>query len=97
MDLFAEFFSSLRLIDLGASGLVVVIVMMILTGKLVPKAVADAWKDAYYTEKRAGEIKDGHIAELAKIAGVSVRALDALPRAGGGEPDSSDTAETTRR
>lgn len=97
MDPWAEFLSTLRLTDLGASGLVAITVLLILMGRLVPKSVADAWKDAYFKEKEAGQIKDQQVADLAAAARVSARALDALPRATGGEPDVATTEETAPR
>lgn len=97
MDLFAEFFSADRLVDLGASGLLVIVVLMILFGKLVPKSVSDAWKDAYYKAQAANEAKDRVIAQFADAGTVTARALDALPTPGGGDADVAETTETRRR
>jgi hypothetical protein len=97
MDPFAEFFSSLRIMDVGASGLVAVIVIMILTGRLVPRSVSDGWKNAYFKSQAAHEVKDRVIAQFADAGTVTARAMDALPTPGGGEPDVAETTETRRR
>lgn len=81
--------------DLGATALLGLVVVMILMGRLNPRSVAEFWKNAYLTEKKAGEIKDAQIAKLIDAAHTSARALDALPKAGG-EPDASDTEEVRR-
>lgn len=96
MDPWAEFFSSLRFTDIGAAGLLSVAVILILLGKLVPKSVADAWRDAYFKEREASSVKDAQITDLSAAARVTARALDSLPQ-GGGEPDAATTTETRRR
>lgn len=98
MDPWAEFLSSIRIVDVGASALVVIIVLMILRGDLVPKSTANSWRDAFEKSQQAGEIKDAQITKLADATTVVARALDALPRLEGGEPDGfSDTTEARRR
>lgn len=105
MDPWGEFLSTIRIGDVGASALVVIIVLMILRGDLVPKSnanswkdAASSWKDAFEKSQQAGEIKDTQISKLVDATAVVARALDALPRVEGGEPDGfSDTTETRRR
>lgn len=94
MDVLSLFANS-NFRDLGATALLALVVIMILTGRLNPRSVAEFWRTAYLTEKKAGEVKDAQIAKLIDAAHTSARALDALPKAGG-EPDASDTAETRR-
>lgn len=83
--------------DIGATALVGLIVVMILTGRLVPKSAADAWKDAYYKEKESSQEKDQQITLLARSTVVSARVLDALPLATGGGPDAEETSSEDRR
>lgn len=105
MDPWAEFLASFRIGDVGPTALVVIIVVMILRGDLVPKSnanswkdAASSWKDAFEKSQQAGEIKDDQITKLVDATAVVARALDALPRAEGGELDGiSDTTETRRR
>ena len=97
MNPFAEFFSTLNVLELGASGLVTVIVVMILTGRLVPKSVADAWKTAYFKSQDAHAAKDAVISQFAEAGIVTARALDSLPQPQGGESDVEETTETRRR
>lgn len=97
MEPFAQFFSTLNVLELGASGLVTVIVVMILTGRLVPKSVADAWKDAYYKSQAANAVKDQALVQYAEAGIVTARALDSLPQPQGGDSDVEETTETRRR
>ena len=96
-DPWSSFISTINILDLGSTGLVTLIVVMILTGRLVPRSVVEMWKAAYYSEQAAGKVKDQHIATLAGSASVTARALDSLPKVAGGEPDVADTTETRRR
>jgi hypothetical protein len=97
MDPFSSFFSTLNVLEISASGLVTVIVVMILTGRLVPKSVSDAWRDAYFKSQEASALKDQALAQFSDAAIVTARALDALPQPGGGESDVEETTETRRR
>ena len=91
MDPWSSFVSSLSIMDLGSTGLLAVTV--ILTGRLVPKSVADAWKTAYFTEQASGREKEKQITLLAGSASVSARVLDALPVPTGGESDAETVSE----
>lgn len=82
--------------DIGATGLLVLAVVMILTGRLVPRSVLTFYVDAYNKSQEAHAVKDQIIIDLAEAGSVSARALDAIPT-GGGEPDAATTAETRRR
>ncbi|MGW9268317.1 hypothetical protein [Microbacterium sp. NPDC055599] len=93
MDPWSSFVSSLSIMDLGSTGLLAVTVMLILTGRLVPKSVADAWKTAYFTEQASGREKEKQITLLAGSASVSARVLDALPVPTGGESDAETVSE----
>jgi hypothetical protein len=97
MDPWTEFITGLRVTEVGASGLLVIVVLMILTGRLVPKSVADGWRNAYLKSEEASRVKDETINELVGANRVSMRVLDALPPAKGGEPDVEETTETRRR
>lgn len=89
-------FANATIRDIGATALLAVVVILILTGRLVPKSVADAWKNAYFTEQASGREKEKQITLLASSATVSARVLDALPLTGG-ESDAVDETTDTRR
>lgn len=91
MDPWSDFLAGLRITEIGASGLLVLTVLMILTGKLVPRSVADVWRQAYLKSEEASHVKDETIAELVRANSVGVRVLDSLPPAGG----ESDVVEET--
>lgn len=96
MDAWSQFVSSVSIIDLGSTGLLAVTVLMILTGRLVPKSAVDAWRGAYEKEREASGEKDKQIALLAQSASVTARVLDALPMAGG-DPNESDPSHVRPR
>lgn len=96
MDPWSSFVSSLSVMDLGSTGLLAVTVLMILTGRLVPKSALDAWRDAYLKEQEAGREKDKQITLLAGSASVSARVLDALPLTQGGETDAEVPSKDRR-
>lgn len=92
-----EFVSSLKVGDVALAGIVTFIIYRILTGKLSPLSVTndlraerDAWKTAYLTEAKAGQVKDGQISELLELSRTANHALRSLPYAGG-----DDVSETT--
>ena len=95
--MWADFLSSLRISEIGASGLVVIGVLLIFTGRLVTKTQADAWRDAYFKEKEAGDVMRSQISELTSAAQVTARVLDSLPLVSGGDPDVEETTQTRRR
>ena len=90
-------FANATIRDIGATALLTVVVLLILTGRLVPKSVADAWKNAYFTEQASGREKEKQITLLASSATVSARVLDALPLTGGESNDVEETTGTRRR
>lgn len=95
-DQWGSFLSNISILDLGATGLLALTVLMILTGRLVPKSTSDAWKDAYQKEQAVTREQAKQISMLAASTSVTARVLDALPKASGGDPDETDT-ETVRR
>lgn len=96
MDPWSAVFSELSLTDVGASGLLALVVLMILTGRLVPKSRADEWRSAWEKERAAGDVMRQQISDLAAASHVTARVLDALPQPGG-EPDDLETTTETRR
>lgn len=60
--------------DLGAGGLVVLVVLMILTGRLVPGKERDYWREAFLEEQRQKR-------ELMETGKVTRDVLKALPEA----------------
>lgn len=97
MDPWSSFLSQLSLTELGASGILVIVILMILTGKLVPKARVDEWRDAWSKEREAGDVMRQQISDLAAAGHVTARVLDALPQPGGEPDDLEATTETRRR
>lgn len=97
MDPWSSFVAQLSLTDLGASGILALVIIMILTGRLVPKARADEWRDAWSKEREAGDVMRQQISDLAAAGHVTARVLDALPQPGGDPDDVEDTTETRRR
>lgn len=97
MDPWAQFVSELSITDVGASGLLALVILMILTGRLVPKGRVDEWRDAYTKERAAGDVMRQQISDLAAAGHVTARVLDALPQAGGEPDDLEATTETRRR
>jgi len=98
MDPWAQFLTSLRLDQLSSNVILGLVVLMILTGKLVPRSVADVWRTAHEKSEASHRVKDATIAKLVDANSVGVRVLDSLPPADpGGEPDVAETTETRRR
>lgn len=95
MDI-VSLFADANIRDIGATALLTIVVILILTGRLVPKSVADAWKNAYFTEQASGREKEKQITLLATSTAVSARVLDALPLTGG-DSDVETTAPKDRR
>lgn len=96
MDI-VSLFANATFRDIGATALLTIVVILILLGRLQPKSVADAWKNAYFTEQASGREKEKQITLLASSATVSARVLDALPLTGGDSDDVEETTETRRR
>lgn len=88
-DPWTDFLSNFNLVDAGATGLLALVIVMILMGKLVPKSVADAWRDAYRTEQASNRELMKQNTQLVASTTVTARVLDALPKASGGDGDGS--------
>lgn len=98
MDPWSEFLSSLRITEIGASGIVVVVVFLILKGWLVTKSHVDQWREAYFRERERADKMQQQMGELTRVLQVTGRVLDALPTMDGGDSDVAEsTAETRRR
>lgn len=88
MDPLSEFFGAVaQFSDIGATGLLVVVVVLILTGRLVPRSVSNDWRTAFLKSQEAHAVKDRIISDMAEAGIVSAKALDALPTPDGGESD----------
>lgn len=99
MDWLQEIAAVIRIDQVAFAGLITLFVWMIFTGRLVPKSTTDdvrserdVWKQAYFTEAKAGVVKDGQINELMELARTSTHALASLP---GGEPNVGKTAKSS--
>lgn len=78
--------------SLGATGLLAVVVILILTGKLVPKSTLvdlrddkdkqiEVWRTAYETSMSAQEIQREQISALLEATRTTTHVIQALPRA----------------
>lgn len=98
MEQIPEFLNSLKpFYDIGSTGLLVIVIVMIFTGRLLPRSVVQFWIDAYNGQRDANTRLLETNRLLAQSSAVSARALDSLPPADGGEPDVATTTETRRR
>jgi hypothetical protein len=77
---------------LGATGLLAVVVLLILNGRLVPKSTLDEvradkdmqigiWKAAYETSMSAQDVQRGHIAALLEANRATTHVIQAIPQA----------------
>lgn len=77
---------------LGSTGLLAAAVIMILTGRLLPKATVDArladkdaqidtWKTAYERAMTGQEVQRSQITELLEATRTTTHVIQALPRA----------------
>lgn len=97
MEPVSAFLAAIRpFLDVGATGLLVVVMFMILTGRLVTRSTLEFYIDAYNKSQAALAQKDTVIADLADAGRVSARVLDSLPPAGG-DPNVDETSTETRR
>lgn len=96
MDL-VSLFSNATFRDIGATALLSIVVIMILTGHLNPRSVAASWRDAYLKERAAGDVMRQQISDLVATGHVTARVLDSLPTAGGDSDGVEETTDTRRR
>lgn len=75
----------------GLSGIVTIVIVLILTGRLVPRRVHDDrvadWKAAYEAAEKRAETRDAQHTELMEMSRTTVQILQALrdrAEAGGG-------------
>lgn len=64
--------------QLGAGGLLGLAVVMILTGRLVPRSVADKWEAAWREEKELNREQAEHLTELKEIGNTTVALLKSI-------------------
>lgn len=76
--------------SLGATGLLAVVVILILTGRLVPRSTLEdvradkdkqieVWRTAYETSMSAQDVQREHISALLGAAETTTRVIQALP------------------
>jgi hypothetical protein len=75
----------ISIIDLTPAGLLLIVVLMIVTGRLVPRstyqekvAEAERWRAAYEVERTARTMTDAHTRELLEVAKTSEKFLTAV-------------------
>lgn len=92
--------------DAGSVGLLVVVVLLILTGRLVPRrthedvlADRERWRQAYLESEKARSVEHEQNGQLLKMAELGGHILTALPRPGqsGDEEVSSDRMDQAPR
>lgn len=85
-------FSSFMTPATGVSGILSLVVMLVLWGKLVPKSALDdlradkdkqidTWRQAYERSEEAREVMRGQITELLQVARTTNHVIEALPMA----------------
>ncbi|MFE3578701.1 hypothetical protein [Streptomyces vinaceus] len=74
--------------DLGVSGLLVVVVLLILTGRLVPRSTLvdmreerDTWRAAHSESEAARQAEREQVTELLELSRTAGHVLTALPKA----------------
>jgi hypothetical protein len=74
--------------DLGVSGLLVLVVLLILTGRLVPRATLvdmreerDTWRAAHAESEAARQAEREQVTELLELSRTAGHVLTSLPRA----------------
>lgn len=83
-------FSSFLTPATGATGVLTLVVMLVLWGKLVPRQNMDdlradkdkqieTWREAYRQSEEAREIMRGQITELLQLARTTTHVIEALP------------------
>lgn len=76
----------------GATGILALVVMLVLWGKLVPRQTLDdlrtdkdqqiqAWRDAYDKSEVARDLMRGQVDELLQLARTTTHVIESLPRA----------------
>lgn len=76
--------------SLGATGLLAVVVILVLTGKLVPRSTVDdlrsdkdkqidLWRTAYETSMSAQEVQREHISALLEATRTTTHVIQSLP------------------
>ncbi|WP_431781692.1 hypothetical protein [Streptomyces chumphonensis] len=93
-------FAGITALDLGAGALLGIVILLILTGRLVPRstledvrAERDTWRTAHQVSEEARLAALRQNDELTELARTGVRALDALPRPGEVSAGVEDQAE----
>lgn len=90
--------------DLGVSGLLVLVVLLILTGRLVPRSTLqdmreerDTWRAAHAESEVARQAERAQVTELLELSRTAGHVLTALPRAKGVGVDDAMAAMPDRQ
>jgi hypothetical protein len=93
--------------DAGLGALLTLVILLILTGRLVPRrthedALADRnnWRNAFLESEKARKVEHEHVEELLEMAKLGEHILTALPRpgrAGEGEVSGGDQVDQAPR
>lgn len=77
-----EVLAGLNWVDIGSGALVAAFVLLILTGRIVPRSTMDAqvqvWKDAYELEKAGRVISDEQVRQLTETLSTTDDVIRAL-------------------
>lgn len=91
-----EWLAGFSLAEAGPTALLSLFVLMIFTGRLIPKSTVDAttenWRTAYNNEREARQEQSGQIARLTS----SLETVDALLKALRIEAEKSHSGESPR-
>ena len=64
--------------QLGAGGLLTIAVVLILTGRLVPRSVSNKWEAAYHEERKLNREQAAQLAELTEMGHTTVALLQSI-------------------
>ncbi len=85
MESIGSLLGVIRLDQVAIAGLLTLAILMILTGRLVPRRAVDDWRDAYLKSEEAnGELRKQNSA-LIEASKTTTRVVKALPDVGGGD------------
>lgn len=83
----SDVFTTINPTEGGAWALVAIVVLMVLTGRLVPKSILDnalrerdTWREAHTVSEKAREAEREQTGELLEVARISGHVLTSLPR-----------------
>lgn len=91
--------AGLGISQLGAGAILAIVVLLILTGRLVPRSTLedvrqerDTWREAHGVSEEARHVAQGQVGELLELSRAAGNVLGSLPRPGEVTDDAMDEA-----